>query len=742
MQPNVCLGLLAAIGLAAVAGCGSKTGAVQVVPPTARNHQEAGTSHVSVISVAHWSDYVDALQPRFTLTESDALMAAEPLTMRYRQQLNDALAARAGIALPRTETTSERTSVTSAETRDDTTTVEEARTTSRTDSRRPGSVAGVEAGDPLPLPGAIGSLAGELLTNPMARYWSATALFQEVNLLSRYVADAAFDYSVEPYVVRLQVSLQPRQRGQALDAYATFSFAAQRPEPRAGFESSRDLSDVSGLGFLSLGRLFSGGQPVLCGPDPDRPIKVVPILVTDNLEAASGDRASTVLREYGLALSAMAQGVGLSGSVAREIQNLEAVLGRDANSLLTVSRVTDDSLRARFGAAFQARTGLAMIPRNHTVTVLLLVPRSTVANRPCPLRRTELVTTVQSEFVNAVTGVKLADRTHSETVRVIQQMLVRLGIPATVPEDARVLEQMLYAVGGSKSGEFDRLLASLPGATEENGGHRALRPAVWHDLVDIVASSRLTGAVFTVPEAPFPVVPLLQLVELVDDGERGVVRLDVDRYTSASPLVARARVTNRTTRQSAYLPSVSMSPAPGGGRVQFTFESATKLGLCPPLTVDETTKTLPTSPCDVSDFQVFHRPRRKDDEAGPWPISGVSYRAVSKPAPPKPKFEMAVPTKVLVADPSGRAAVRVEIRSLEGSSPLVLNVSGADVEEASAAPSAALRRGAKGWEVTAAGIVTFRLGNVVGSVNVTIVGTQGGAEQSVTVTPVAAVAGK
>src|SRR5262249_47299447 len=60
--------------------------------------------------------------------------------------------------------------------------------------------------------------------DPMTRYWAATALFQEVQLLNRYVRDAWVRRGSRPYVVRVQATLMPAARNEPYDAYCTCSF--------------------------------------------------------------------------------------------------------------------------------------------------------------------------------------------------------------------------------------------------------------------------------------------------------------------------------------------------------------------------------------------------------------------------------------------------------------------------------------------------------------------------------------
>src|SRR5262249_46380669 len=89
-----------------------------------------------------------------------------------------------------------------------------------------------------------------------------------------------------------------------------------------------------------------------------------------------GANSQSYLRQYAVALTMLQHGFGVSGQFGRQLQALQTALGEDTNSLLTVTKVARNSLRVRFGATQQLSSGLALVPRNHTVTLVVFVPRS------------------------------------------------------------------------------------------------------------------------------------------------------------------------------------------------------------------------------------------------------------------------------------------------------------------------------------------------------------------------------
>ena len=81
----------------------------------------------------------------------------------------------------------------------------------------------------------------------------------------------------------------------------------------------------------------------------------------------------------------------------------EEVLARDLNGLLTVARLSENTLRVRLGAMQAATADYAMVPRNHNVTLLLMVPEG-AGSTVQVVARTELVDTETGEELLVDTG--------------------------------------------------------------------------------------------------------------------------------------------------------------------------------------------------------------------------------------------------------------------------------------------------------------------------------------------------
>src|SRR5262249_129162 len=96
---------------------------------------------------------------------------------------------------------------------------------------------------------------------------------------------------------------------------------------------------------------------------------VLPLLVTDDLERALKFRAVEAAGQIGLALTFMYQGVGGNVSANKANQALDTIFGQDINSRLTVTRLSDNTLYARIGAAYQATAGAALIGQTNDISL-------------------------------------------------------------------------------------------------------------------------------------------------------------------------------------------------------------------------------------------------------------------------------------------------------------------------------------------------------------------------------------
>jgi len=495
--------------LLALPGCGFMAPKKETARRFEKQHQ-AGSVHLSVLSVARWEDYVDALQPAFQLSESDALALVVPATRAMEQSSVDAMVARLS------------GSVVDDASRKSTT------TTTATDEQVPGGsrttqqqTTEQDLGPDVPgrerplvvrqgeVPGLYRDPSLEVLPDmdPLLRYWSATALYQEVQLLNRYVRDAALRDGFVPYVVRLQVSLMPTARNEPYDAYCTVSFFSkdvpeETPSPAGG------ASWPAG----SARTLLRGGPEMSRSRTPH----IVPLMVTDNLEATLHSKTEDRIRQMAGSFFLLSGKLGASADLERLNTDFQRVFGKDLNSLLTVGRVTDNTLRVRLGAMQQTGTSYAMVPRTHSISVLVMVPRGSPPS---------LDVVARTVMVDSESGVALPDRSPLELDVQIAEVIGKYGIQGLERGD---VDDLLAAAQRNDQYGYFRSLEHALG--KENPGLAYAR-SLWVDLALLLVGSQYAATEFDLPspggvsagEAGF--FPR-QTVLLLDDGvaTRGILR--------------------------------------------------------------------------------------------------------------------------------------------------------------------------------------------------------------------------
>ena len=467
----------------------------------ASSAREAGSVHVAVVAVAPWADYVDALQPQFQLSADQA----RELAMRDTRTMDEASLEAAQLAVSAVEDP---------------------------DENRP-----VRAPDLTSVRYADGHVPRAEGRDAMLEFLNANALFQEVQILNRSLRDAPVPDGYRPYLVRLQITLMPRLRHQPYDAYTTLSFFTPDDAPHG--DGARPEVLASAAGDEGPGSLAAASIPPtqLRGSEfssaSTKAPRVLPLLVTDNLESSLNSRSAESIRR--LALSFLA----LPGSFASQLnadlfqnQMKAAVSGRDLNSLLTVASVSENSLRVRLGAAQGTRAEFAMVPRNHNVTVLLMVPEEAAGS-------IELV--AKTALVDVDTGEEVVGATAAEVSALYDRLRADYGLGAL---DDATLEALFACAQANEAPRYFELLRGELGA-----GHPSLPYAqqLWIDLVSLMVGSQYASTRFDLPghgirdlveDAFYEQTPILR-----DDGARGCqVTLAGVRFAESVEVSALLRV--------------------------------------------------------------------------------------------------------------------------------------------------------------------------------------------------------
>jgi hypothetical protein len=343
--------------------------------------------------------------------------------------------------------------------------------------------------------------------DPMLVYTAATALYQEVKLLNRYVTDAALKWNYVPYIVRVQLSVIPYARNQPYDVYTTLGFF---PDPYS-LKGKKERRYPSAY--------------------------VVPLLVTDNLEGALTSRSVDTIRQLALALSFLQSGVTGEAGIASRYEQLESVLGTDVNSLLTVARVTNNSILIRLGAAKQSTAGYAMLPRTHNITMVLMVPRDMVEQE----KKGQIIRVVANTVMReAETGQPLPQLERKARLAKVEQVLQRYYSSGVIPdvnyEFCREKEiQLEQCAQIGKREAIDDLLASIfqndyeryRETLLETGWNRSFTRDQWMEIIETLSESELSSARFEIPPVMKPVLPDTTQTALLIDNVKSKMRVSL-----------------------------------------------------------------------------------------------------------------------------------------------------------------------------------------------------------------------
>ncbi|MEM7164746.1 MAG: hypothetical protein AAF581_04740 [Planctomycetota bacterium] len=537
--------------LAAASGCVELYNARRVD----RQH-EAGSVHFAVLSVAPWDEFADALQPNFRLTEEEALTMVVPSTRMLEESLMSVMQASVGTADAKSLMTERRTTEERVGSGGGSRTVDTTERDLSPSEIRPKAavdLSNVSSGQP-----RVSVLDRPTGIDPMMQYWAATALFQEVQLLNQYIEAAAVRTGFIPYVVRLQVSLMPSARNEPYDAYCTLSFFSTQPE--AERVDGMDPEPGSTVTMLRGGSIDELPMAARKGTP-----QVVPLMSTDNLEATMHSRTIENLQQFATAISAVTGGAAGTADGQAFRREQQGVVGRDLNSLLTVARVSDNSVRVRLGASQSATSNYAMVPRNHSITVLLMLPEG--------VGQTVQVV-AKTVMVDAETGEELAERTSREVRAKLHRVATRYELPRN---SAATLRDLLALAQRNDQKAF---FAALPEVLPAGFGHGK---SLWLDLVSLMVGSQYAATEF---EVPHPSTDELdggdlptQTALLLDDG--GSESILVLQGTGLRAVAKEITAVLRATDESRDLPFVpaSIEAKDRGRRLQFRFPSLAAWGV-------------------------------------------------------------------------------------------------------------------------------------------------------------------
>ncbi len=509
---------------------------------TTPRYDEIGSAQVAVLSISPWRQVASELQPKFELKPEKALQKINRITQTSNQRITDAfrMYIKAGL---------------------------DGQTKIGGDSNLP------KINDSQLQMKFDPNLSSG--TNAMLEYWAATALYQEVKLINRYIKDAAIACGYTPYMVRLQISVMPNKRNEPYDVYSMLSFFSNRykKEPNIGEKNKTNgtKNDKSQPPFFfkletfepRYSRSDAANEPNAANKsknanEPNEeyitPI-VIPLLVTDSIEQAHRAGNIDTLRQ--LALGVQLAFTNISGQASGDalFRNELALVGQEENSLMSVARVSENTIRVRLGAKYQValpnqNLPYAMVTRTHYVSVLVLVPQIKYEYKT----ERQLALLWNNKFSNAKTGKSTESMTQMAFAMEVGKTIIRwtwddLDLLTFFDiffnsDKWRYLKMLsIYAITDDFTGFKNILDQYYNEHTKEDPNENkytwdARCAAIWSDVASL--RTRFNYGIMRVelPKDSCPELPPQQKVFVYDDGKTITAKLAGVRYLDEDKLIA------------------------------------------------------------------------------------------------------------------------------------------------------------------------------------------------------------
>lgn len=728
--------------------------------------EDAGEVHIAATFVADWDDYVAELGPGFSLTGDQAKSIAIAQTAAFERGVLDAFGVNVKAALPSvTESVSVTDTLNADGSTDRTGQASETRTSGDIDSTD-GLAPTLDASTlqrnlikPNPVTGAE--------VDPLLEYTAATALYQEVKLLNNYVKNAARRHDMVPYLMRIQVTLSPFARHQPYDHHITLSFFS---EIRCDFENETHKEAFVRIETNEPTENELDLRKNLCQAEGgffEDNAFVVPLVVTDNIERSLSTRTSNVIRQLALATSATQGGFSLGLGLNRKMEELNAILANDFNSLMTVGRPAPSSLYLRLGAMQEATAKYATVPRTYNATLLVMVPQDQEWGGPRngDVERLRIAGSVVVR--DSETGEALQEPSVEYRRDNVMQLVTKVAAQPTPKRPNRttmISEERAEALLGSIfSNDYTRFTQILRGgatyseyycaknteaAREANSTAEAKeknntgvdkkdcarvwtvgsRRDLWNEIIESLGSSGFVGDTVDLPRKPEPQLPdKTQTAFLIDDGKTKSTITLVGGMALDRELLAAKMEYETVAGDTVVLPADAITLAAGGGNPVLSFRSLHAWKLTPKLETGsrEMTKaslylyyqkTSGTDEAQVPMAGGYYRPSPEGLRAQ-TAMSGTVHYISQADVPDPVLLSITRSATTITADAAGNGKIKVHVKLSKNTNTTVpsgasLSVDGADLQNAKTDAGTALSVSGNSVQLTGDDTVTLEVGNI------------------------------
>lgn len=477
------------------------------------------------------------------------------------------------------------------------------------------------------LPGLTDAQRSSVLEaiDPITKYRTANALLQEIAILNNAVRLATQRDGYVPYFVRLQLTAIPFVRHQPYDLFTQVSFFVG-DEPGATTPATKDSSDSP-----TESPPEDPSENQTADHEAKLPV-VVPLLVTDNLEASSHARSASIIRQIGFAISLIQAGRGGALDFNRLSERQESVFGRDLNSLFTIGLVGENAILARIGARRNPVSDYEFSEGTHAVSLLLLIPKEEF---PIQCNKSDSNDSEERRFVRLISDSQFRHATERSVVPIRPpevfreefetlfqrfRLITADGEPLyELNEDGSLiphgeLGKMITAIQTSNPADFRTAFESFSDSNDSDDH----REALWAAMSGIIARSGYATTAFSLPPFVKPDIPADQ-TPIVVPGTDGRDRAVLYIGDGANPLWTHATLEVTKDEGTYKFPALATAPGPSAGTVEVSFPSLSSTGL-------------QLEAGNIGSMEVEHRPALLEEEdcAASQDFSAVLYQ----PPPP------------------------------------------------------------------------------------------------------------
>lgn len=697
---------------ALLAGCESIPDLFSPAQP--ETAEQAANVFVSAYPSVPWRDIKDRLEPGHNLTIDAAKLIAIQSTQSQVSQFLSTFAIGLGIGLPnRTSSTTTTLGTDGKETTTGT------RTTGSGTAPASSGVASTTITDSALTPDFARALAGAGIdANTLIE--ASTGLFHQARILDNQISKQYEPTGYSAQLITFQINLQPVRRDVAFDAYVNISLFPDSFS--AAVENGKEINNNAGA--LS-------------------PIIVYPLVITDALETTTSGRSIEVIRQAALSVAGIVGSTGLNLGLSGGSNRLNNIIGSEKNSLVTVGRVSDHTVRVRLGAPNSPSSRYALVPRTYNLSLVVFIKRADDEKY-----KKGVISAVTETTLHPVNGGEPLRssrlRSRPELARQVRDKLDQYGFKLVnakqcsagsvagmdVTEDQLALLNLLRAIDRADYVQVFKCLGGPDNASSEiKAGRELTLRRMFADLIEIQTTSRFSILNIAIKGDAKAVLPdANQFAMYSDDGKsKSTVVLRGGSGLSSNSLRAEvfvkpgnAKSLNCTKPEcDGKLIPTNLAINGGGAEIIVTLPSLTQLGM----TLDKTCANGAPVRIYIAGSDPKNICENPADKCTTLPADGCAnnsfnYVALLAPAPKEeesPTNVLSSPSALLIADSLGNGRVQILVSELPEKlkatvKEINLVIKGADVREDKALGTP--RMVAKGLVVTPSSVVPLIFGNL------------------------------